>query len=130
VPPAPATRGTAAVGWSSSPTAFDLQGDLGDLAQRATQQVSQEVRDQLTAPGSKDAGAALLWGILGLTMCPFLVPSIMAVVYGNRAKRVSSGLNAPNTRGSVGIALGWLGIILWGLFLLLIVIGGIANSTK
>lgn len=112
---------------------YDL-GDMGQLAQQASASVGRELREglgdfqqQLDAPGTKEAGQALLWGILGLTFCPFLLPSIMAVVYGNRAQRATTGLAGRHSRGSWGIALGWIGIILWAVFAVLIAIGAAVN---
>ena len=63
--------------------------------------------------------AALVLGIVGLTMCPF-VPSIIAVILGRQAKgRLADD---PTLQGEelarVGVILGWIGIALGGIGLL------------
>jgi hypothetical protein len=74
-----------------------------------------------TGPRRTDgqAIAALVLGIVGLTMCPF-VPSIIAVILGRQAKERLA--YDPTLQGEelarVGVILGWIGIALGGIGLL------------
>ena len=74
-------------------------------------------RAQTTSAGPRrtdgQAIAALVLGIVGLTMCPF-VPSIIAVIIGRQAKERLA--YDPTLQGEelarVGVILGWIGIAL------------------
>ncbi|MEA2167849.1 MAG: hypothetical protein QOF76_1149 [Solirubrobacteraceae bacterium] len=126
----PPTRVTPPTSTGAVPNLGSLDvSDFGALAQNASTAVSREIREQLEAPGSKEAGQAFLWGILGVTVCPFLVPSIMAVVYGNRAKMASRGLGGQHhPRGTWGLVLGWIGIGFWMLVAVLAVVGAFSST--
>ena len=82
------------------------------------------------APGgaqqsSGKATASLVLGILGLTFCPIVITSILAIVFGysGRSEIDASGGRLGN-RGmaTAGIVLGWIGIALCALGILLLII--------
>ena len=77
---------------------------------------------------SGNATASLVLGIVGLIICP-LICSVLAIVYGRRARRdidASSGSLAGRGNATAGIVLGWIGIGFSVLFLLLVIGGAIA----
>ncbi len=54
--------------------------------------------------------ASLVLGIAGLTFFP-LVPSILAVVFGNKARvEIQSGAARGDGLATAGVVLGWVGI--------------------
>ncbi|MGH2968496.1 MAG: DUF4190 domain-containing protein [Solirubrobacteraceae bacterium] len=76
---------------------------------------------------SGKATAALVLGILGLVFCP-LICSVLALVFGYQARgEIDASGGRIGGRGSAiaGIVLGWIGVVIVGLFMLLL-IGGIA----
>jgi hypothetical protein len=77
------------------------------------------------------ATAALVFGILGLVLCP-LVCSIVALVLGYQARGAidrSGGMQSGRGSAIAGIVLGWVGIAIYGALLALIVIGIAAGSS-
>jgi hypothetical protein len=77
---------------------------------------------------SGSATASLVLGIVGLVVCP-LICSVLAIVYGKRARRDIEGSGGRLTGGgnaTAGIVLGWIGIGFSVLFLLLVIAGAIA----
>lgn len=93
-------------------------------------------RARSAASGRRTEGtavASLVLGIAGFVVCP-LIPSILAVVFGNQAQRKIS--DDPSLEGEgmakAGVILGWIGI---GLFVvgiavvILVAIGGGFSSS-
>lgn len=74
-------------------------------------------------PVEGNAIASLILGIAGLIMCP-LVPSILAVVYGRKSQEKLRA--SPHLQGEgmakAGIVLGWVGIAVVGLGLVVALI--------
>ena len=69
--------------------------------------------------------AALVSGILGLTLCPILIPSIAAVVLGYSARNeidASGGRIGNRGLAIAGIILGWIGIAFFVLGILLVIV--------
>jgi hypothetical protein len=89
-------------------------GPWGQLAAPGDIVPDKRVRPQVKGGG--DAAAALIWGILGLTICPILIPSIVAIRKGAQAKAAGGGLGGNNLgMANWGIGLGWTGVILWAI---------------
>lgn len=81
-----------------------------------------------TGASSGSATAALVLGIVGLVICPF-VCSVLAIVYGRRAQReieASGGRLGGAGNAKAGIVLGWIGLVLSLLLVLAIALGGFA----
>jgi hypothetical protein len=108
-PPPPAPMETP---WGSLTAAADIVPDK---------------RQRPPVKGGGEAVQALIWGILGLTFCPILIPSVAAVRLGAKAKAAGGGLGAgPQlTYANWGITLGWIGIIAWAGFIALGVAGAL-----
>ena len=71
-----------------------------------------------------DATASLVLGIVGLLFCVFA--AIPAIILGNRAKKqIDANPGAFGGRGlaQAGVILGWVAAGLWGLFLMLVILG-------
>ncbi len=69
------------------------------------------------------ATAALVLGILGLVLIP-IIPSILAIVFGNNAKREIDGSGGSlGGRGlaTTGVVLGWIALAIWAVFLIAVV---------
>src|SRR5215207_5828350 len=69
--------------------------------------------------------AALVLGILGLLFCP-LICSVLALVFGYQARGeidASGGRMGGRGNAKAGIVLGWIGIALSVIFIVLVVIG-------
>ena len=85
-----------------------------------------------TGPTSSGkATASLVLGILGLILCP-LVCSVLALVFGYQGRREIDGSGGRmGGRGSAtaGIVLGWIGVVISVLFLILLVIGLLAGDS-
>lgn len=63
------------------------------------------------------ATTALVCGIIGLLICPLILP-IIAIIYGNSARKVIDNSGGRyNNRGSAtaGVVLGWIGIALFAI---------------
>jgi hypothetical protein len=74
-------------------------------------------------PSSGAATAALILGICGLVLCP-LIPSILAVVFGSKARNeidASGGQMEGRGLAVAGLILGWIGIALCTLLILFVV---------
>jgi hypothetical protein len=75
-------------------------------------------------PTNGSATAALVLGICGFVICP-LIPSVLAIVYGKKARHeiaASGGRQTGGSQATAGIVLGWIGIglcVLLGLLLIL-----------
>ena len=71
---------------------------------------------------------SLVLGILGLIICP-IVCSPLAIMYGRRAKDEirSRGLGGEGM-ASAGVILGWIGIALTALGVLIVIISVVAAS--
>ena len=86
-----------------------------------------------SGPGSSGkATAALVLGILGLVFCP-LICSVLALVFGYQGRReidASGGQMSGRGSATAGIVLGWIGVVIYGIFLLLIVIGLLAGDSS
>ena len=84
------------------------------------------------APGTSGrATASLVLGLLGLVFCP-LICSVLALVFGYQGRReidASGGQLSGRGSATAGIVLGWVGVVIYGLFLLLIVIGLLAGDS-
>ena len=81
---------------------------------------------------SGKATAALVLGILGFVLCPFIC-SVLALVYGYQARNEidgSGGRISGRGLATAGIILGWVGIVIWGLLIALGVIGAIVGDTS
>ena len=77
------------------------------------------------ATSSGKSTAALVLGILGLVFCP-LICSVLALVFGYQSRNeIDASGGQLSGRGSAvaGIVLGWIGVVIWALFLILIIIG-------
>ena len=75
--------------------------------------------------------AALVLGILGLVFCP-LICSVLAVVFGYQSRReidASGGRMSGRGNATAGIVLGWIGIAISAIFLILLVIGILAGDS-
>jgi hypothetical protein len=84
------------------------------------------------APGRTpgQAVASLILGIVGLMFCP-LIGSILALAFGYQAKGqidASGGQLGGRGVALAGIILGWVSLVLWGLFFALVLIGALASS--
>ena len=83
------------------------------------------------APGaSGKATASLVLGLVGLVFCP-LICSVLAIVFGYQGRReiaASGGQLSGSGSATAGIILGWIGTVIYGLFLLLIIIGLLAGD--
>lgn len=78
-----------------------------------------------------NATASLVLGIVGLVMCP-LIASIPAVALGMSAKREireNPGLGGDG-QATWGIALGWVGIVLTVLVLVLVLLGAVVTTSN
>jgi hypothetical protein len=79
---------------------------------------------------SGKATAALVLGILGLVLCPFIC-SILALVFGYQGRReidASGGHMSGRGNATAGIVLGWIGVAFCVLFILLVVVGVLAGD--
>ena len=79
---------------------------------------------------SGKATTALVLGILGIVACP-LICSVLAIVFGVQAKGEidrSGGYLSGRGLAQAGFALGWIGLALWGIFVVLIIIGVLAGD--
>ena len=75
--------------------------------------------------------AALVLGILGLVLCPFIC-SILALVFGYQGRReidASGGRMSGRGNATAGIVLGWIGVAFLVLLVVLIVIGLLAGDS-
>jgi len=71
-------------------------------------------------------------GIVGLVFCP-LICSVLALVFGYQSRNeIDASGGQLSGRGSAvaGIVLGWIGIVIWALFLILIIIGIAVGDTS
>jgi hypothetical protein len=71
-------------------------------------------------------------GILGLVFCP-LICSVLALVFGYQARNeIDASGGRLDGRGSAtaGVVLGWIGVAICVLFLILIVIGLLAGDSS
>jgi hypothetical protein len=74
-------------------------------------------------PTNGSAIASLVLGIVGLTGFP-VIPSILALVFGYRARREiaqAAGTQSGLGLAKAGIVLGWIGVILTGLVMMFII---------
>jgi len=81
---------------------------------------------------SGKATAALVLGILGFVLCPFIC-SVLALVYGYQARNEIDGSGGRiGGRGNAiaGIVLGWIGVSICALFVILVVIGIAFGSSE
>jgi hypothetical protein len=72
------------------------------------------------------AVASLVLGIVGLALCLVVVGPILALVFGYKARREideSNGLQTGRGLATAGIVLGWIGVGLAALWIVLIAIG-------
>jgi hypothetical protein len=79
---------------------------------------------------SGKATAALVLGILGLVLCP-LICSVLALVFGYQARSeidASGGRISGRGSATAGVVLGWVGVGIVVLFVLIFVIGIAAGS--
>jgi hypothetical protein len=85
-----------------------------------------------TGPTSSGkATAALVLGILGLVFCP-LICSVLALVFGYQSRKeidASGGRIGGRGSATAGIVLGWVGVVITVLFIILIVIGVLAGDS-
>ncbi len=75
------------------------------------------------ATSSGKATAALVLGILGLVFCP-LICSVLALVFGYQSRNeIDASGGQLSGRGSAvaGIVLGWIGVVIWAIFVILII---------
>ena len=75
--------------------------------------------------------AALVLGILGLVFCP-LICSVLALVFGYQSRReidASGGRMSGRGNATAGIVLGWIGVALTAIFIVLLIIGLIAGDS-
>jgi Domain of unknown function (DUF4190) len=86
---------------------------------------------QAAPTSSGKATAALVLGILGLFFCP-LVCSVLALVFGYQGRNeidASGGRMGGRGNATAGLVLGWIGVVIYGLMVLLIVFGMLAFGT-
>jgi len=70
-------------------------------------------------------------GILGLLFCP-LICSVLALVFGYQSRReidASGGRMGGRGNATAGIVLGWIGVSISVIFLILLVIGILAGDS-
>jgi Domain of unknown function (DUF4190) len=82
------------------------------------------------AQSSGKATAALVLGILGLVLCPFIC-SVLALVFGYQGRReidASGGRMSGRGNATAGIVLGWIGVAFCVLFILLVIVGVLAGD--
>jgi hypothetical protein len=88
---------------------------------------------QMGGQGSSGkATAALVLGILGLVVCPFIC-SILALVFGYQGRReidASGGYMSGRGNATAGIVLGWIGVGICLLFVLLVIVGVLAGDSS
>ena len=86
-----------------------------------------------TGPTSSGkATAALVLGILGLVFCP-LICSVLALVFGFQARNEidgSGGRISGRGNATAGIVLGWIGVVISALFVILVIIGLLAGDSS
>jgi Domain of unknown function (DUF4190) len=83
------------------------------------------------AASSGKSTAALVLGILGLVFCP-LICSVLALVFGYQSRReidASGGRMSGRGNATAGIVLGWIGVALTAIFIVLIIIGVLAGDS-
>jgi len=90
---------------------------------------------QVAQQSSGKATAALVLGILGLVLCPFIC-SILALIFGYQGRReidASGGRMSGRGNATAGIVLGWIGVaflvLLIGLIILGVAVGGDDSSS-
>lgn len=69
------------------------------------------------------ATASLVLGLVGLVLIP-IIPSILAIVFGNSAKQQidgSGGRLGGRGLATAGVVLGWVALALWALFIVAVV---------
>ena len=86
-----------------------------------------------TAPSASSgkSTAALVTGILGLVICPPIF-SVLALVLGYQSRReidASGGRMGGRGNATAGVVLGWIGIALMAIVIVLIVIGALAGES-
>jgi hypothetical protein len=83
-----------------------------------------------SAPTHGKATTAMVLGIVGIAFCP-LICSVPAIVIGTRARReidASAGRLGGRAQATSGIVLGWVGAALVVGFLLLVLLGAVADD--
>ncbi|MEX2203037.1 MAG: hypothetical protein WD965_03000 [Actinomycetota bacterium] len=128
-------------GWREAWLAFVAQEpNSAEVGIAPTRWSSPEATAATRPPANRMATASLVFGILGLLLGPFSIP---ALVLGYRARsagaaRAAAGGAAgaaaarsgqPPDRGlaTAGIVLGWVGLALWILWLVLLATGAVEN---
>lgn len=76
------------------------------------------------------ATASLILGIIGLFMCP-VICSVLAIIIGSMAKgeiAASGGYQAGESNAKAGIVLGWIGLALAMVWVVIVIIAIIAAA--
>jgi hypothetical protein len=112
--------------WQSS---WQSQFPQGPAPEPFGQQSQPQPAWQPSGPSSGAATASLVLGICGLVVCP-IICSVLALIFGYQARsRIDASGGQIGGRGIAiaGIVLGWIGIAIWVLLILLVVIAGSAD---
>ena len=81
-----------------------------------------------TTPGS--ATASLILGICSLVVCG-IICGPLALVYGNKARNeidASGGRLGGRGMATAGIVMGWIGIGLWALWIIIFIVSASSNA--
>ena len=141
-PEDPKEGGWQPQGWQSEwqrPEGWRRDDSLpGDPPPAASWQQAPPVQWTGTGTGQQSSGkatAALVLGILGLVLCPFIC-SILALIFGYQGRReidASGGRMSGRGNATAGIVLGWIGVaflvLLIGLIILGVAVGGDDSSS-
>jgi len=114
-------------GWREAWLAFAAkEPDRAEVGIAPTRWASPELPGT-ARPGTNGAAtASLVFGILGLLLGPLSIP---ALVLGYRARSAGARSQQPRDPGlaTAGIVLGWVGLALWILWLVLLATGAVEN---
>jgi hypothetical protein len=114
-------------GWREAWLAFAArEPNSAEVGIAPTRWSSPELPRTSRQPAHGTATASLVFGILGLLLGPLSIP---ALVLGYRARSASARSGQTSDRGlaTAGIMLGWVGLGLWILWLLLLATGTVEN---
>lgn len=114
-------------GWREAWLAFaEREPNSAEVGIAPTRWSSPELPGTTQRKANGAATASLVFGILGLLLGPLSIP---ALVLGYRARSAGARSDQPPDRGlaTAGIVLGWVGLALWILWLLLLATGTVEN---
>jgi hypothetical protein len=114
-------------GWREAWLAFAArEPNSAEVGIAPTRWSSPEVPGTTRPTANGAATASLVFGVLGLLLGPLSIP---ALVLGYRARSAGARSGQTRDRGlaTAGIVLGWVGLALWILWLLLLATGTVEN---